>query len=75
MIVADRGVCIGTGMCSLVAPQLFDQDSDGFVIVLREAESDEDVEAVGEAVEACPSMALLWHEPISARTSEADDVS
>ncbi|HXA62668.1 MAG TPA: ferredoxin, partial [Streptosporangiaceae bacterium] len=33
--VADKDVCVGAGMCVLTAPELFDQDDDGLVAVLR----------------------------------------
>jgi ferredoxin len=63
-IAADRDVCIGAGMCVLVAPKLFDQDVDeGLVVVLSDPVAAEDLSAAEEAVSSCPSGALsLVHE-------------
>jgi ferredoxin len=57
-IVADRDV--GAAMCSLAAPQLFDQDrEEGLVIVLDIHElSGEAAAAAREAVTICPAGAL-----------------
>ena len=53
---ADRGVCIGAGMCVMTDSAVFDQDDDGIVVLLEEdPETDEKVRA---AVDACPSGAL-----------------
>ncbi|MFC5948932.1 ferredoxin [Pseudonocardia lutea] len=53
---ADRGTCIGAGMCVMTDSAVFDQDDDGIVVLLEEApEVDEKVRA---AVDACPSGAL-----------------
>lgn len=53
---ADRDVCIGAGMCVLTAPEVFDQDDDGLVVVLDERPAD--ATAAGEAVANCPAGAL-----------------
>ena len=37
-IAADRDVCIGAGMCVMTAPELFDQDDDGIVVLLEAAQ-------------------------------------
>ncbi|WP_225830137.1 ferredoxin [Streptomyces sp. NK08204] len=58
-IEADPEVCIGSGMCALTAPDLFDQsDDDGTVVVLRPAPPAERLAAVRGAVGRCPSRAL-----------------
>jgi ferredoxin len=58
-IVADRGVCIGAGMCSLTAPGVFDQDADeGLVVILVDRPDESQLAAAREAVELCPSRAL-----------------
>jgi ferredoxin len=58
---ADRDVCIGAGMCVLVAGAVFDQDDDGLVEVLEEMPAD--APAVRKAVANCPSGALSALEP------------
>ena len=53
---ADRGTCIGAGMCVMTAAAVFDQDDDGLVVLVTE---DPEVdEAVKQAVTLCPSGAL-----------------
>ncbi len=54
-IAADRNVCIGAGMCVVTAPDVFDQDDDGLVVLLTEETDDP---AAREAVGLCPSGAL-----------------
>ncbi|MFJ2738609.1 ferredoxin [Streptomyces sp. NPDC087440] len=58
---ASRERCIGSGMCALTAPGVFDQDAeDGFVQILRPRlpRTDPDAEAAREAVGNCPAEAL-----------------
>jgi ferredoxin len=59
-VAADRDVCIGSGNCVLVAPQVFDQDDDeGLVVLLTASAVDpSDADAVRDAVAHCPSRAL-----------------
>jgi len=57
-ITADRHVCVGAGQCVMLAPETFDQDDDGIVLVLA-AELDADTGAAArQAAELCPSRAL-----------------
>lgn len=59
MIVADRTVCIGAAICSLTAPDMFDQDAvHGLVVILREPRNVDEMNEVGDAVDSCPSGAL-----------------
>ncbi|MCS5736076.1 ferredoxin [Herbiconiux daphne] len=58
-IIASRTVCIGAGQCVFSAPESFDQDDDGKVVVLDDSpEPGAALAAVREAVEVCPSRAL-----------------
>lgn len=57
-IEADRERCIGSGMCLLAVPEVFDQDDDGFVVLLEPAPAPEHVDAAQRAVANCPSGAL-----------------
>ncbi|MFD0313333.1 ferredoxin [Streptomyces flavalbus] len=58
-IEADPEVCVGSGMCALAAPDLFDQsDDDGTVVVLRSVPPADRFPAVRGVVERCPSRAL-----------------
>ncbi len=57
-IEADRDVCIGAGMCVMSAPEVFDQDDDGIVVVLAAEVTTEHAGAAARAVASCPSGAL-----------------
>ena len=57
-IVADPFICVGSGLCSHIAPKYFDS-SDGVVAVLREEVDEADMAGVVEAVASCPAQALL----------------
>jgi ferredoxin len=55
-IVADRDVCIGSGVCVTYAPGAFDQDGEAKVTV-RDHPTDP-LDVVQAAVEACPTRAI-----------------
>lgn len=57
-IEADRERCIGSGMCLLAVPEVFDQDDDGLVVLLEPAPQPEHVAPARTAVANCPSGAL-----------------
>ncbi|MDG6106982.1 ferredoxin [Dactylosporangium aurantiacum] len=58
---ADR--CIGSGVCALVAPDVFDQrDDDGVVVLLAEHPADEHHESAYEAATRCPAAVIDIHE-------------
>ncbi|MDY6996472.1 MAG: ferredoxin [Actinomycetota bacterium] len=59
-VEADRELCIQAGNCVMVAPEVFDQDDDGIVVILSEEveASGELADRVREAVKLCPSGAL-----------------
>lgn len=58
-VYADTTVCVGAGLCALRAPTVFDQsDHDGTVVLLDAEPGAEQHEAVGAAVDLCPSGAI-----------------
>jgi ferredoxin len=57
-ITADRDRCIGAGMCVMNAPDVFDQDDDGVVVLLTAEVPEEHEAAAARAVASCPSGAL-----------------
>ncbi|MCQ4079049.1 (4Fe-4S)-binding protein [Streptomyces sp. RB6PN25] len=57
-VTADREVCVGAGLCALTAPEVFDQDDDGVVMVLAAEPRDEARAAAREAGTLCPSGAV-----------------
>jgi ferredoxin len=34
LVVVDRAVCVGAAQCVLAAPELFEQDDEGLVVLL-----------------------------------------
>ncbi|MFF0561911.1 ferredoxin [Streptomyces sp. NPDC020472] len=58
-ITADSGRCIGAGQCVLTAPDVFDQDEDGLVVLLTDTVATEaDAKLAREAEHLCPAAAL-----------------
>ena len=58
-ISADSGRCIGSGQCVLTAPDLFDQDEDGIVVLLTESvTTGPDAALARQAEHLCPAAAL-----------------
>jgi ferredoxin len=61
-IEADRSRCCGSGMCALLAGDLFDQDSRDGRVVLRHRYVPEPRRAAAlECVQTCPCGALTAH--------------
>ncbi len=56
--VVDRSLCASTGMCEMVAPDLFEIDDDGELVVLVQELPDDRVEQARAAARACPTRAL-----------------
>jgi ferredoxin len=50
--------CIGAGQCVIEAPEVFDQDDDGIVVLLDE-KAESHVTAVRSAAHACPARAIV----------------
>jgi ferredoxin len=57
-IWVERDRCIGAGQCVLNAPELFDQDDEGTVVVLDERPSPEQEPAAHAAEHACPARVI-----------------
>lgn len=50
---------MGTGLCRVAAPGIFDMDASGHSFTLRDhLESDEEIEVVRDAVDSCPLEAI-----------------
>lgn len=57
-IIVDREKCTGLGICESLAPEVFEIDDDGG-LVLKEADvSGSDLDQVQAAVDGCPTAAL-----------------
>jgi len=58
-VTVESGLCIGSGMCAMTAPAVFDQDPAEAVVVLLDPEPPpEQREAVLLAVERCPAAVI-----------------
>ena len=61
-VVVDEDLCIGAGQCVLAAPQIFDQDDQGIVILLDATPPPGLHEAARKAAKLCPARAILIEE-------------
>lgn len=61
-IHVDRGRCTGIGICESVAPDYFEVNDDGELILLVDDVNDDDRRVVDESVRACPALALTLEE-------------
>ena len=57
-IIVDRGRCTGLGICESLAPEHFEVDESGDLVMLQEVVTDEQKDDVAAAIEACPTEAL-----------------
>lgn len=58
-VVADRRRCVGSGLCALHLPTVFDQrDTDGRVTLIEEFPDDALLPALHQAADRCPSGAI-----------------
>lgn len=57
-VKADHALCQGYANCVDAAPDVFDIDDDGVVVVLRTDIGEEERARVGEAARSCPVNAL-----------------
>jgi ferredoxin len=58
-LAVDRTVCIGSGMCAALAPELFQLDDDHARPVTAEVEP---TELALDAADQCPTMAITVRE-------------
>lgn len=58
----DTAACIGAGQCALVAPDVFDQDDDGIVVVLNVEPSEPEYSATRRAAALCPARVIVVDE-------------
>jgi len=57
-IHVDQHKCVGAGQCVLSAPDLFDQDDDGIVVLLDANPGDDRHAAALKAARLCPAVAI-----------------
>ncbi len=59
VLKADFGVCQGYANCVDAAPEVYDIDDDGVVVLLKEHITDEERPRIEEAARSCPVNALM----------------
>jgi ferredoxin len=57
-ITIDRAKCTGLGICESLAPDVFEVDENGDLILLAEQVPDGGLDEVEEAIAGCPTEAL-----------------
>jgi ferredoxin len=57
-ITIDADLCIASGYCLHAAPEVFDQDDDGIVLLLDENPPEALRDKVLEAVRLCPAQLI-----------------
>jgi len=58
VLKADFEACQGYANCVVAAPEVYDIDDDGTVVLLKQEISDDERAKVDEAVKSCPTSAL-----------------
>ncbi|MFE3021656.1 ferredoxin [Streptomyces sp. NPDC059256] len=58
VLKADLDACQGYANCVVAAPDTYDIDDDGLVVLLRESIDEADLPRIREAVHSCPVSAL-----------------
>lgn len=60
LLDTDTHACIGAGICAGTAPNVFDLDADGLVLLKTIDVDDNDADATESAIAMCPAQALRW---------------
>ena len=62
-VTVQRDACVGAGQCALVAPDVFDQDDDGIVLLLEPQVDGALQDAAIRAARLCPARAIAVSAP------------
>lgn len=57
-VCVDYDKCTGLGICESLSPEHFEVNVEGDLVLLKEDVSDDERQAVEEAVDGCPTEAL-----------------
>jgi ferredoxin len=57
-VLCDVDKCTGLGLCESLAPDFFEVQDDGSLMVLRETFDESERSSLEEAVRSCPTEAL-----------------
>ncbi|MGW5432737.1 ferredoxin [Streptomyces sp. NPDC004059] len=58
LLKADLAACQGYANCVMAAPDTYELNDDGVVVLLRSEISDQDLPRIQEAARSCPVSAL-----------------
>jgi len=61
-ITVDMNLCQSFAICVGLAPDYFELDENGDLVVLRKSVDPEDEDTLGEAALICPKQAILLEE-------------
>jgi ferredoxin len=61
-VVVDKEKCVASGQCVMLAPEVFDQDDDGVVMVLDSRPSGVVGDRVRQAARVCPTSLISLSE-------------
>jgi ferredoxin len=57
-VTVDYDKCSGLGVCESLAPDFFEVNDEGSLMLLKEDVDGDDLQTVQEAIEGCPTEAL-----------------
>lgn len=58
IVVVDMKKCVGSGMCTTIAPRVFALDENGALVINRSEVTGEEANAVRDAAACCPVDAI-----------------
>jgi len=61
-LVIDHDECIGCGQCEQVSPEVFELRDDGLAYVVNEKPGEDLMAEIDEAIEECPTGAIVWED-------------
>lgn len=61
-VTIDRDACASCGNCTAICPAVFDLDDEGISVVKEEGVVSENYDAIQEAADSCPAMAITVKE-------------
>lgn len=57
-VTVDAPRCVTSGQCVMYAPDVFDQDDEGLVVLLQDEPPEHLAEAVRDAAAICPAAVI-----------------
>ena len=57
-LVIERRLCLKSGQCSYLQPDVFERDEENWPVVTIERPEGEQIELANDAIEMCPAQAI-----------------